>query len=162
MARAAPCSVDAALAKNLPHRSREHEFTPPRYTCKGQVSLRRFRSENTGRRQERHALCRPEGHGFGRVHELRQNGAPAKTWKLPAPAGMPEAFAPLIPLRPVTPSAWNSQDSAGSGRARSSGLSSRCSETRLPSLIRPDGFGRMPLARKDRFWQQPKPVSDTI
>ena len=27
MARAAPCSVDAALAKNLPHRSRENEFT---------------------------------------------------------------------------------------------------------------------------------------
>ena len=30
MARAAPCKVDAALAKNLPHRSREHEFTDGR------------------------------------------------------------------------------------------------------------------------------------
>jgi len=39
MARAAPYMVEAALAKNLPHRSRENEFTDGRDTRKGQVSL---------------------------------------------------------------------------------------------------------------------------
>ena len=41
MARAAPDMVVAALAKNLPHRSRENEFTDGRVTTnKGQVSFR--------------------------------------------------------------------------------------------------------------------------
>ena len=40
MARAAPYMVEAALAKNLPHRSRENEFTDGRVTIKGQVSLK--------------------------------------------------------------------------------------------------------------------------
>ena len=41
MARAAPYSVEAALAKNLPHRSRENEFTDGRvgtsFRAKGRV-----------------------------------------------------------------------------------------------------------------------------
>ena len=39
MARVASTLLDATLAKNLPHRSRENEFTDGRDTRKGQVSL---------------------------------------------------------------------------------------------------------------------------
>ena len=48
MARATLLYVDAALAKNLPHRSRENEFTAGRVyeftTCKGHMSLTGFRT----------------------------------------------------------------------------------------------------------------------
>ena len=153
MARAALVVV-AALAKNLPHRSREHEFSAGRVrTGKGQSVLYgtdgfltsslgseiRPPRQTTGAPKRRTGLDGFDGSkGFG-----FWTGRPVKD--------RPKTCALLTALRvsrlaPFTPFGGNpslrktSQDFGRSGRARRTGLSSRYSETRFTSLIRPDGF----------------------
>ena len=129
MARAAPCKVDAALAKNLPHRSRENEFTDGR--------VGRFL-----RQEGRRVLY--ELNGFGRVQtsfqttltgdELAQRERP-KTCELSRPAGIPPR--PFTPFGGTPYGLETSQDFCRNGRANRDGLSSKYSETRPRSLDPP-------------------------
>jgi hypothetical protein len=122
--------MDAALAKNLPRRSRSpHGFTHGRVTVKDKMSF--IRVNTTGKTRVKNPLMRERP-------RLRS---------LCAVAGM-SAFA-LYPLRLDTPcTSQNIQDLGLDGRASRDGLSSRYSETRSARLIRPDGFyGLQPASR---------------
>ena len=129
---------DAALAKNLPHRSREKRVHPrtgfsakDRYVLDGFGRVERVGSGSkllpcSGRRVK--TGCAMLAHEFGRVS--RQRLAPFTPFGVSSsPPIPPSSGHPSVAKRPKT--------SAADGRASRRGLSSRYSETRPRSLIRP-------------------------
>ena len=131
----------AALAKNLPHRSRENEFTDGRvgrFSSKtDDMSFTSLTGSTSGRR-ERYPLpcprlvqtgCAIMAHEFERVSCQRL--------VLFSPFGV--SSSPPLPPSSGHPSVVSHRETlAADGRASRRGLSSKYSETRPRSLIRPN------------------------